>query len=118
MEANMEVVNSLIQAVNALKQQIKDIKEEVNTLKADKEHLEQENAQLKQQLQLLASKTKNPTMSQVFTAPLENKSNKLQAQINDLNRVIQAKDNYIRKLELSLAKYNYTEVELLQKFKK
>ena len=78
-----------------------------------KAQLQAENTQLKKQL--ASKKTTNKTMQQVFTAPLEQKSIKQQQDIDRLTELIKHKDNYIRKLELSLAKYNFTEVELLKR---
>ena len=111
MEGNFEL--QVKQAIKCLQDQINTLKQEVETLKEQKAQLQAENTQLKKQL--ASKKTTNKTMHQVFTAPLEEKSIKQQQDIDRLTELIKHKDNYIRKLELSLAKYNFTEVELLKR---
>lgn len=98
-------------ALQALQDEIKNLKKEVAQLKEDKTKLEAENAKLKEQNAKLKANSATPKKKTVFDGIEKTQKQ----QIDSLNDLIKRKEAYISRLEHSLAKYNYKEVQLLKR---
>lgn len=98
-------------ALQALHDEVTNLKKEVAELKQDKANLEAENAKLKEQIRTFKANSVTPNRKTVFDGIEKTQ----REQIDSLNDLIKRKEAYINRLEHSLAKYNYREVQLLKR---